>query len=166
MDELATLLNRERLLLELLVFKLVELRQLLLIGEGRFLGWAAEEVERAAQSLHEAELQRGLLVAQLNHARGLEPDALSLRQLAQSSPEPWRTIFEDHRNAFLRLTDELENDLRATRQLAQSGHAAVSEALDRLAGLEPAGAATGSQTYSSDSRWDVGPSSPRFQRTI
>lgn len=47
MEKLATLLGRERLLLELLTFKLVELRQLLAAGETRFLDWAAEEVDRA-----------------------------------------------------------------------------------------------------------------------
>jgi len=41
-EELARLLSRERLLLELLLFKLVTLRQMLASGEVRFLAWASD----------------------------------------------------------------------------------------------------------------------------
>ena len=46
MDALMSLLTRERLLAELVVFKLLELRALLSAGEGRFLAWAAEATAR------------------------------------------------------------------------------------------------------------------------
>ena len=72
MEALAALLTRERLLVELVVFKLVELRQLLLAGEARFLGWAAEEVERADRCRsRQAELERAVLVTGLATDRGL-----------------------------------------------------------------------------------------------
>jgi hypothetical protein len=58
MDALAALLTRERLLVELVVFKLVELRQLLLAGETRFLPWASEEVERAVRAVRVLEVER------------------------------------------------------------------------------------------------------------
>ena len=63
MENLATLLQRERLLLELLVFKIKELRHLLLEGDARFLGWASEEVERAVEAFKEVlRTELGLMV--------------------------------------------------------------------------------------------------------
>src|SRR6185437_3976576 len=53
-EELARLLSRERLLLELLLFKLVTLRQLLASGEVRFLAWASDEMERAIDKVRKA----------------------------------------------------------------------------------------------------------------
>lgn len=93
MEALARLLTREQLLLELLVFKLVEMRQLLLAGETRFLGWAGEEVERATSSVREAELERAVLATSLGASRGL--DEPSLRDLLADAPEPWRSLLED-----------------------------------------------------------------------
>src|SRR5205814_9128726 len=76
MDELARLLSHERRLLELLLFKLVEGRHLLAAGEGRFLPYAATEVERAMERVQEAELRRSLLIHQLAG----DPDAAEERR--------------------------------------------------------------------------------------
>ncbi|HSP36122.1 MAG TPA: hypothetical protein VLR26_00020 [Frankiaceae bacterium] len=149
MEELAGLLNRERLLLELLLFKLVSLRQLLLAGEVRFLPWAAKEVDRATTKVREAELRRALTVEGLSISRQQETDAelkssvtapapMTLRTLAESAPEPWRTIFAEHRAAFLELAAALEDAISATRRLAISGGAAIGTTLDRLSGAVPA----------------------------
>src|ERR1700759_245167 len=102
MEELAALLNRERMLLELLLFKLVSLRQLLLANEVRFLPWAAEEGDRATAKVREAELRRSLAVeglsVSLHDGAGQEPASavtapsqVTLRTLTESAPEPWRT---------------------------------------------------------------------------
>src|SRR3954452_3036011 len=69
-EELARLLSRERLLLELLLFKLVTLRQLLASGEVRFLSWASDEIERAIEKVRKAELARALAVSELAAATG------------------------------------------------------------------------------------------------
>jgi hypothetical protein len=145
MEELAGLLNRERMLLELLLFKLVSLRQLLLASEVRFLPWAAEEVDRATAKVREAGLRRSLAVEDLSVRLGAEaaasiptPSPVRLDTLAESAPEPWRTIFAEHRHAFLELAARLEEAISATQRLARSGDAAVSATLDCLFDARPA----------------------------
>ena len=132
MDELAGLLSRERRLLEVLLFKLVTARHLMAAGETRFLTWAAAEVERATERVREAELLRAALVQQLARKAGLSEDALSLKALASHSPEPYRSILEDHRHAFFGLVAEIEEVTAANRQLANRGMREVTEALGRI----------------------------------
>ena len=165
MDELAGLLSRERLLLELLVFKLVELRQLLLGSETRFLGWASEEVERAVGNVRDIEIQRSMLITGLAAERGVPEEELSLTSLAETSPEPWRSIFGDHRTALLQLSSEVQEHLSAGRRLAASGTKAVADTLERLAGpeLDPEPALT---TYGPGANWQYAPPAPRVERTL
>jgi hypothetical protein len=132
MDELAGLLGRERLLVEKLLFKLVELRQLLAMGEARFLPWAAEEVDRATVHLREVELHRALVVGRLAASSGVEESELSLRALANITPEPYGSIFADHRRALLDLTAELDDALTRCRAAAADGAAFVGEVLARV----------------------------------
>jgi len=110
MDELARLLSFERRLLELLLFKLVEGRHLLVAGEARFLPYAAAEIERATERVHEVELRRSMLVS--------DP---RLSALARDTVEPYRTIFSDHRLAFLELAAEIEDVSLQNRRLAVRG---------------------------------------------
>jgi len=121
MDELARLLGHERRLLELLLFKLVEGRHLLAAGEGRFLPFAAAEIERATERLQEVELRRSLLVHRLAGDLDLPEEALTMSALAQDRLEPYKTIFSDHRKAFLELAAEIEDVTRQTRRLAERG---------------------------------------------
>src|ERR1700709_310769 len=114
MEKLAGLLSRERVLLELLLFKLVSLRQLLLAGEVRFLGWASEEVDRATTKVREIELRRVVATEERAPAAAQVP----LRRLPERSPEPWQTIFSEHRQALLGLAGELEEAASAARRLA------------------------------------------------
>lgn len=136
MEELAGLLSRERLLLELLLFKLVTLRQLLNAGEVRFLPWASEEVDRSTVKVREAELYRSLaaeaLAPELQAAKSTA--GITLRTIAESSPEPWRTIFAEHRCALLELARDIEDARAASQRLAGAGAAAVTAILDRLTG--------------------------------
>lgn len=132
MDELAGLLSRERRLLEVLLFKLTTARHLLAAGESRFLTWAAAEVERATERVREAEMMRAALVQQLARSMGLAEENLTLGALAKESPEPYRSIFDDHRRAFFDLVGEVEEVTRANRQLAQRGMREVSEVLEKI----------------------------------
>lgn len=180
MEELAALLNRERMLLELLLFKLVSLRQLLLAGEVRFLPWAAEEVDRATTKVREAELRRSLAVEGLTVSLRDDsptssgnplsaPSQVTLRMLAESAPEPWRTIFAEHRKTFLQLAADLEDAISATRRLALSGGAAISATLDRLTGAVPTTAPApraGASTYGPSARWEPAAAEARFTRTL
>lgn len=129
MDELARLLSVERRLLELLLFKLVEGRHLLAAGEARFLPYAAAEVERAMERVQEAELRRSMLVAELAHELDVAEEQLTLSALARDSVEPFRTIFADHRLAFLELAAEIEDVTRQNRRLAERGAHDVEQLL-------------------------------------
>jgi len=132
MDELAGLLSRERRLLEVLLFKLITARHLLAAGESRFLTWAAAEVERATERVRECEMMRASLVQQLARTMGLSEENLTLGALAKESPEPYRSIFEDHRRAFFDLVGEVEEVTKANRQLAHRGMREVSEVLEKI----------------------------------
>ena len=129
MDELAHLLSVERRLLELLLFKLVEGRHLLAADEARFLTYAAAEVERAMERVHEAELRRAMLVGDLAADMDVPEEALTLGALARDSVEPFRTIFADHRFAFLALAAEIEDVIDL--HMAQVGYEAVLGAITR-----------------------------------
>ena len=118
MDELARLLGRERRLLELLLFKLVEGRHLLAASEARFLPSAVTEVERATDRVQEAELWRSMLIHDLARDLDMPEEALTMSALAENSIEPFRTIFADHRRAFLDLAAEIEEVTRQNRCLA------------------------------------------------
>lgn len=132
MEELACLLGRERLLLERLLFKLVELRALLIAGEARFLPWAAGEVDHATARLREAELHRALMVNKLASAAGMDDSALSLRMLARTTPEPYAAIFAEQRRGFRTLTIELRECVASCAAIAGDGADFVTEVLDRV----------------------------------
>lgn len=155
MEALARLLTRERVLVELLVFKLIELRQLLLAGETRFLGWASEEVERATAAVRDAELERAVLVTDLGSARGLaEP---TLRELLEDAPEPWTGLLQTEYDAMRRSAGEVSDLLAVTRRLADAGARSIAESL----GTAPSAEAT---TYGPDGR--QAHVAPRVQRVL
>ena len=148
MDELARLLSVERRLLELLLFKLVEGRHLLAAGEARFLPYAAAEVERAMERVQEAELRRSMLVSDLARELEIPEESLTLSALARDSLEPYRTIFTDHRLAFLELAAEIEDVTRQNRRLAERGAHDVEQLLSMVG--QPAAAADELKLYGPD----------------
>jgi hypothetical protein len=132
MEELACLLGRERLLLERLLFKLVELQALLYDGETRFLPWAAGEVDHATGRLREAELHRALMVNKIAAAAGIDDSTVSLRMLALTTAEPYAQIFGEQRRAFRALTREIQECVAACSAAAGDGASFVSETLRRV----------------------------------
>ena len=163
MENLATLLQRERLLLELLVFKIKELRHLLLEGDARFLGWASEEVERAVEAVRLVELERAVLVQDIAGASGEGDEALVLRRLAETAPEPWGVVLNEHRVALQALAAEVADGLAEARRLAQAGTTAVADLLNRVDQVvgEPA-----LVTYGPEATTTRTASSPRYQMTL
>lgn len=127
MEALVSLLSRERVLVEMLVFKLVAMRQLLLAGETRFLPWAAEEVERATGAVRDAELERALLTGTLGAERGL--DEPSLTALLEDAPEPWRGLLQEAHNGLRRGAAEVHELMGVTRRLADVGARSLAEAM-------------------------------------
>jgi hypothetical protein len=101
MEDVASILERERTCLETLLFKLVETRLILASGDLRFLSRATAEVDRARTRCREIDLLRAATVAR--HQPGA-----SLRQLAASAPEPWPVILRDHHEAISPLIAEVE----------------------------------------------------------
>ncbi|MDQ1682793.1 MAG: hypothetical protein QOH99_1334 [Frankiaceae bacterium] len=118
MEQLADALGRERLHVELLVYRLVELRQLLVAGEGRFLGWAAEEVERAARAVRNCELTRAVALSSYADANGISDELLDLAGLVSRADEPWRTMLTDHGDALRSLAAEVDEHSGAIRRLS------------------------------------------------
>ncbi len=121
MDELAMWLDQERRLLERLLFKLVESRELLAAGEARFLGLAAAELERAAQRVEEADLVRSVQLNRLAQEWQVPVERLTLGALSWVSPEPHRTIFDDQYHDFLALMAEIQQVTGQSRRLAVRG---------------------------------------------
>jgi hypothetical protein len=133
MEELANVLGRERVQLQFLLFKILALQHLLRTGDTRFLRWAGEEVRRAGQRLRETEQARVRLVDQLAETAAMPAGELTLAALSGGADEPWRTIFADHSQGFLRLAGEVDAVILLTRALAEPGGYGVLEVLDELA---------------------------------
>lgn len=131
-SELADLLAQEATRLEVLLFRLIELRHLLVAGEGRFLAWAAEDVAHSARAVRDLELRRALLVNEVAAARGLPDEALTLSALAEAAPSPWSLILSEHRDTLRTLLAEVDRQASAVRRLASAGAATVAAALDEL----------------------------------
>jgi hypothetical protein len=129
MQELADLLAREHVQLEFLLFKTIELHQLLRAGETRFLRWAASELSRAAERVRECEERRNELVAQHCAAAGI-PAALT--ELTDHAAEPWRTIFSDHSRDLAQLVIEVDSNRQAAREIATASGHSISAVLDQL----------------------------------
>jgi hypothetical protein len=124
MRELAAVLGRERVQLEFLLFKVLALQNLLRSGETRFLRWSAEEISRASERVRESELRRVRRVSELASAAGVAAGEMTLSTLAETAPEPWRTIFADHDRGFRQLGIEVDEAFTVTGRLADAcGHA-------------------------------------------
>lgn len=155
MQELADVLGRERLLTELMLFKVVTLRQLLLAGEVRFLSWAAEEVQRTESRLRAIELQRSLEVSRVVEELDLAPETVTLDVLVRAADEPWRSVLAEHRRQLVVLHAELMDAARAVRRLAHEGSDAVAALMERLDDVGGHGMSTsdGATTYDAHAEW-------------
>ncbi|MFA6297791.1 MAG: flagellar export chaperone FlgN [Nocardioides sp.] len=128
MEKLSLVLWRERELLGLLLYKL-EVEQLVLASaRSRWLMRAAQEVEAVLEMLRETEVLRAIAADEAAADSGLAAHP-SLRALAESVEEPWRSILLDHRDAFVKMTAEVEALADTNRDLITSGYRAAREAL-------------------------------------
>jgi hypothetical protein len=128
LQEVSTTLWQERNLLELLLFKLEEEQLLLAAGRTRWLARATREVEVVLERIREAEIMRAIEVDVVAPTLLLQPGP-SLQQLAESAPSPWDTMFHDHRQAFLELTEEITSLAAANRELVARGQRATQDFL-------------------------------------
>jgi hypothetical protein len=128
MQELSSVLWRERELLEMLLFKLEEEQLVLAGGRTRWLAHAAREVEGVLDAIREAELLRAVVADRAAEAAGLASNP-SLRALAEGSEEPWRSILLDHRDAFASVAAEVTEMAKGNRQLLTAGYQAAQATL-------------------------------------
>ncbi len=133
LNEVSTVLWRERQLLELLVFKLDEEQLLLSAAKIRWVNHASREVEIVLEQLRSVELMRAVKLEAAAAQLGLGSYP-GLRSLGQASPEPWASIFAKHRQAFLELTQEVRDLSERNRHLLAKGRDAAREALSWLTG--------------------------------
>ena len=112
MDALLDVLGRQRHVLEYLLFRMLEARHLLDIGEVRFLHLAAGDIEAASEAVREVELRRALLPL---------PDGSTLRQLSDASESPLHDILHEHLLELSRLAAELGATTEAVGDLAAAG---------------------------------------------
>lgn len=128
MDDVATILEREGDVLDLLLFKLVETRLLIEGDHARFLPRATGEVERARTRAREVGLLRAATVARIRPGS-------SLRALADGAPAPWPAILRDHHGVLAALVAEIELVAHQNACAARAG----LDAMDRT----PVGASVG-----------------------
>ncbi len=154
MEKLSLVLWRSRELLETLLYRL-EVEQLVLAsGRTAWLMRAAREVEAILQTLRETEVLRALAADEAANEVGCAANP-SLRELAEASPEPWRSVLLDHREAFATVTRQITEMADANRALLTSGYRSARETL--LALDEET-----TQTYSPSGSAVAGAAAPRL----
>lgn len=124
----ASILWREREILERVLFTLTCQQLILRSGEIRWIAPADNEVRQALALLKDCEVLRAVEVNELAVRLGVPPD-MSLRELAATAAEPWSTVLTDHREALLALTGEIAATTAENRRMLQAGAAAASESL-------------------------------------
>lgn len=131
MEDLSSVLWRERELLETLLFKL-EVEQLVLAtGRTRWLAPAAREIEEVLDAIREIELLRSVEADVVAALLGLDPNP-SLREIAEASDEPWKSIWLDHRETFTTVSAEISSMAENNRELLTSGYQAAKATLAAL----------------------------------
>jgi hypothetical protein len=97
-------------------------------GRTRWLLPAAKEVELVLQMLRETEVLRSVAADEAAASVGLDHNP-SLRVLAEAVDEPWRSILQDHKQAFETVSREVEALADTNRELITVGLRAARETL-------------------------------------
>jgi hypothetical protein len=161
LESLADTLWTERHVVGYLLFKLVTAKLVLASDERRFVAPALDEVERMMEALREAELRREMALGAVAEQWELSTDDLTLSYLVERAPEPLRSVFADHRDAFLGLAQEIDETAAHNRRLASAALDHVQQSLEGLTG--PAQG----QTYTSAGRPDTPLTAPtRLDRVL
>jgi hypothetical protein len=143
MEDLSSILWRERDLLDMLLFKL-EVEQLVLTnGRSHWLPVAAREIETVLEQIRSVDLLRAVAVDTVAAELGLEPNP-SLSEIAQYSQEPWRAIWLDHREAFTTVATRITEMSQSNRVLLTAGYQAAQATLLSMSERSATYAADGS----------------------
>ncbi|THG29662.1 flagellar protein FlgN [Naasia lichenicola] len=131
-NELSTLLWRERELLELLMFKLDEEQLLLTSGKSKWLPYATREVEQVLTRLRKAGIERTVEASAVAMEWGIGDEA-TLRELSDHSPtDAWRDILSSHLTALTSLTQQIASVRDINLQYLRAATRATQETLAGL----------------------------------
>ena len=131
--DLASILWREREMLELLLFKLESEQLVLAGGRTRWLAHATREVEVVLEEIRRTEVIRAIEVDEIAASLGIGPNP-SLSALAEAAPVPWSELLDQHRKAFLTLTAEVSSLAEANREMLTIGARAARETMLAVVG--------------------------------
>ncbi len=126
MEDLSLILWRERELLETLLYKLEIEKLVLASGQTRWLATAAREVEAVLAAVRETELLRAIAADEAAASIGMASNP-SLRALAETVDEPWKSILLDHRDAFVTYMRQITEIAAVNRELLTVGQQAARE---------------------------------------
>ncbi len=128
MEDLSSVLWRERELLDTLLYKL-EVEQLVLAtGRTHWLAAAAREIDDVLELIRDVELLRAVEVDEVARELGLEPNP-GLHEIADRCEDPWRGIWLDHRAAFTTVATEISKMSESNRDLLTAGYQAAQATL-------------------------------------
>lgn len=128
LNELSTVLWRERELLETLLFKLEEEELILASGRTRWLGRATREVESVLEQIRAAELGRAVEADDAAREVGIE-EGSSLLELAKAAPAPWNDLLRSHHVALTDVTTQIDALAHTNRDVLQQSVRTTQEAL-------------------------------------
>lgn len=126
--EVSDILWRERELLDVLLFKLDQERLLLADNNVRWLPRATHEVELVLEQVRLTELTRAVEVDALAAELGIEPGP-TLAELAAAAPAPWGDLFDAHRVAFGRLSEQIQQRADSNRRALDAAWQSANETL-------------------------------------
>ncbi len=128
LDELSTVLWRERELLETLLYRLETEELVLSGGRSRWVGRASREVEAVVEQLKATDLARAVEADEAARQLGI-PEGSSLLELAQAASSPWDEMLRGHHTALSDITSQISTLSRVNRDLLAASLKATQEAL-------------------------------------
>jgi hypothetical protein len=127
-SEVSDILWQERHLLELLLFKLEEQQLVLSSGHKRWVHHAAREVELVLDEITRAERTRTIEVDAAAAEMGLSAGP-TVHELTEAAEETWTEVFDEHRRAYVAITEEIFGVAEVNRDLLTRVESATEEAL-------------------------------------
>ncbi len=131
LNELSTVLWRERELLESLLFKLEEEELVLASGRSRWVGRATREVEGVLDQIRGIELGRAIEADDAARQVGIAEGA-SLQELAAAAPSPWNDLLRSHHVALTDISSQIEAIAHSNRQVLADSVRTTQESLLRM----------------------------------
>lgn len=132
--ELITILDREAVAMERVLFRLKGVEVLVAADEHRFLNDAAEELDTAVEGVAALEAMRAMVAGGLADALGAEAGAVTLTDAMRLADDRQRGELLRLQLRLKALHDELDAATQLARDLTLARVAQVRAALERLRG--------------------------------